>query len=150
MAGMHRDARLNHKELFLAPLMLLLPFVCNAATSSRLFGRGYTVIPGPQKVEFRGGNFEFGSGWRLQLGQGVKADDVAVESLKEGLERRDGIVLETRGRGKAIELAIQPGSVAIGQALDKNKQALEEQAYKLELASGGIRITANSRRGCST
>jgi hypothetical protein len=126
MAGMHRYARLKHKELILAPLMLLLPFVCNAATSSPLFGRGYTVIPLSRKVEFEGGDFESGSGWRLQLGHVVKPDDVAVTTLKEDLEKLDGIMLETHGRGKAIELSIQPGSVAIGQALDKNKQVLEE------------------------
>ncbi|HXH51075.1 MAG TPA: glycoside hydrolase family 20 zincin-like fold domain-containing protein, partial [Terriglobia bacterium] len=119
----------------------------DAATRSGLFGRGYAVIPQPQKVEFKGGDFEIGRGWRLQLGQGVRADDVAVESLKEGLESRHGIRLETRGRGNAIELVIQPGSVEIGQAADKNKPALEEQAYRLELAGSGIKITANAPTG---
>ncbi len=118
-----------------------------AAAQSRLFARGYTVIPLPQKVAFKAGDFEIGGGWRLELGQGVKADDVAVESLKEGLETRHGITLETRGRGKAIALEIQPGSVAIGEAADKNKQALEEQAYRLELAGSGIKISANAPTG---
>ncbi|HEV2247216.1 MAG TPA: glycoside hydrolase family 20 zincin-like fold domain-containing protein, partial [Terriglobia bacterium] len=117
------------------------------AAQSPLFERGYNVIPLPQKVEVRGGNFEIGSGWRLQLGQGVKADDVAVETLKEGLATRHGITLETRGRGAAIELIVQPGSVAIGEAADKNKQALEEQAYRLELAGSGIKIMANAPAG---
>jgi N-acetyl-beta-hexosaminidase len=98
-------------------------------------------------VEFKGDDFEFGNGWRLELGQGVKPDNVAEESLEEGLEKRDGVKLEPRGRGKAIELAIEPGSVEIGQATDNFKQALEEQAYKLELASDRIRITANASTG---
>jgi len=119
----------------------------NGATQSPLFDRGYSVIPVPQQVELKGGDFELGSGWRLELGQGVKPDDVAVTSLKEGLENRDMITLETRGRGKAIELAIRPGSVEIGQAADKDKQALEEQAYKLEIGSNGIRIAANAPAG---
>ncbi len=72
---------------------------------------------------------------------------MAVESLKEGLDTRHGIALETRGRGKAIELEMQPGSVEIGQAADKDKQALEEQAYRLELAGSGIKITANAPTG---
>ena len=129
-------------------LAIVLAWVpLNGATQSPLFDRGYNVIPIPQKVELQGGDLEFGSGWRLETGQGVKPDDVAVTSLKEGLETRDGIRLETRGRGKAIELSIQPGSVAIGQAADKDKQALEEQAYKLEIGSSGIRITANAPAG---
>ena len=140
---------LNHQRLFpyLVFVMILGWVPLNGATQSPLFDRGYNVIPIPQKVELTGRDLEFGSGWRLEPGQGVKADDVAVTSLKEGLETRDGITLETRGRGKAIELAIQPGSVEIGQAADKDKQALEEQAYKLEIGSNGIRITANAPAG---
>jgi len=118
-----------------------------AATQPTLLDRGYTVIPEPQKVEFKGGDFEIGSGWRLELGKGVKTDDVAVESLKEGLEKRHGITLETHGRGKTIELEIQPGSVEIGQAADKDRQALEKQAYSLDLTSSGIKITANAPTG---
>jgi hexosaminidase len=121
--------------------------LASAAADASLLERGYDVIPVPQEVNFNGGDFEIGSGWRLQLGQGVKPDGVAVESLKEGLATRHGIALETRGRGKAIELVIQPGSVEIGQATDKNKQALEEQAYRLELAGSGIKITANAPTG---
>jgi hexosaminidase len=122
-----------------------------AATVSSLFARGYDVIPMPQQVVLKGGDFEFGSGWRLELGSGVKADDVAVESLKDGLSSRYGATLETAGRGRApgkvVSLEIQPGSVEIGQATDQNKPALEEQAYKLELGSEEIRITANAPTG---
>jgi hexosaminidase len=117
------------------------------AADSSLFDRGYNAIPVPQKVEFKGGDFEFGSGWRLEVGEGVKPDDVAVTTLKEDLQNRDGITLATRGAGKAIELAIQAGSVAIGSATDTNKRALEEQAYRLELGNRGIRITANAPTG---
>ncbi|HEX5412648.1 MAG TPA: beta-N-acetylhexosaminidase [Terriglobia bacterium] len=131
----------------LACVVVLSGMPLVAATSSELFSRGYTVIPQPQKVESSGGDFEIGGGWRLQLGQGVKPDDVAVESLKEGLLTRHGVSLETRGRGSAIELVVQPGSVEIGPATDKNKQALEGQAYRLELAGSGIKITANAPTG---
>src|SRR5689334_25393006 len=53
------------------------------ATLSPLFERGYTVMPEPQKVVFSGGDFRFGEGWRIETGTGVKAGDVAVESLRE-------------------------------------------------------------------
>jgi len=59
-----------------------------SAEVSALTSRGYAILPEPQQVELKGGDFVFGDGWRLELGSGVKADDVAVESLKEGLLRR--------------------------------------------------------------
>ena len=118
-----------------------------ADTVLSLFNRGYNVIPAPQMVELKSGDFEFGSGWHIVLAEGVNANDVAVETLKEDLENRFSAVLKTAGRGKPIELAVQQGSVEIGEATDKNKLALTEQAYKLELASDRIRILANAPAG---
>jgi hexosaminidase len=129
--------------LFAAMALAQMPM----RAESPLFARGYTVIPEPQKVEFTGGDFEFDSGWTLKLGSGVKRDDVAVTALEEELQKRDGITLGEHGRGKVIELAIQPGSVEIGQATDHNRQALETQAYRLELTNTGIRVTANAPTG---
>jgi hexosaminidase len=142
--------RLRNNVRFSIPAVLVAVLLCfpiSRASAASLFDRGYNVIPVPQQVEFKGGDFEFASGWRLQLGQGVRPDDVAVETLKYGFETRHGVTLETRGRGKSIELAIQPGSVAIGKAADNNKVALEAQAYKLELSGSGVRITANASTG---
>jgi hypothetical protein len=133
--------------LALASFLLFEYKAAGAATVSALFARGYTVIPDPQNVELKGRDFEFGSGWGVALGQGVKAGDVTVESLTEGLENRFGVLLEAGGRGKTIELSIHPGSVEIGEATDGNKAALAEQAYKLELGSNRIRITANAPTG---
>jgi hypothetical protein len=126
---------------------ILFAGVAQAGQSSLLFTRGYTLLPEPQQVELTGGDFEINSGWRLKLGPGVKPDDAAVESLTMELEGRDGITLGTAGQGKTIELAIRPGSVEIGEATSKNRPALAQQAYRLELASGGIRITANAPPG---
>jgi hypothetical protein len=133
--------------LALASLLLFGCKTAGAATVSALYARGYTVIPDPQKVELKGRDFEFGSGWGVVLGQGVKAGDVAVESLNEGLENRFGVMLEAGGRGKMIELAMHPGSVEIGETTDGKKAALAEQAYKLELGSNRIRITGNAPTG---
>src|SRR5690242_5457541 len=142
--------RMAEPMRYSSALIFAVVLMCGSLTANAqqpLFEHGYNVIPVPQKVELTGGDFEVGSGWRLQLGQGVKSDDVAIEGLKEGLATRHGITLETRGRGHAIELMIQPGSVEIGQAADKNKQALEAQAYRLEMASSGIKIMANAPTG---
>lgn len=137
-------------RLHISLLAVLLPIVLapqNAAAVSPLFSRGYSVIPEPQQVVFKGGDFEFGNGWRLEVGPGVAADDVAIDSLKDGLLDRYGIRPENAGSGRSIVLSIQPGAVPIGHSTDKNHGAIEQQAYKLELASAGIRITANAPAG---
>ncbi len=49
---------------------------------SALSSHGYAVLPQPQQVELKGGDFEFGNNWLLALGSGVKVGSVAVESLE--------------------------------------------------------------------
>ena len=114
---------------------------------SPLYVRGYTVIPEPQKTELAGAEFLFDDGWRLNVGEGVRSNDVAVESLKELLAERHGLNLAGRGKTKAVELVIHPGAVEIGTATDLDKAALTEQAYRLELGTERIRITANAAPG---
>jgi hexosaminidase len=135
------------------PLILTLLLALSATSRgyavSSLYAHGYTVLPEPQRVAIAGGEFQFGNGWRLALGSGVSATDVAVESLKNGLAERYGVTLGNGGQvpGNLIELTIQAGSVQIGNAEDKNRTALEEQAYALDLASGRIQIRANASTG---
>ncbi len=119
------------------------------AAVSALSSQGYAILPEPQQVELKGGDFEFGSGWRLKIGSGIATGDVSVKSLREGLSSRYGVRLGSAGANHSgvISLAIQRGSVAIGEAADRNKAALAEQAYKLELSSNRIRITANAPTG---
>ena len=59
-----------------------------AETTSPLFGRGYTVIPEPQRVTLRSGDFIFAPNWGLQIDKSVRANDVAVETLREDLASR--------------------------------------------------------------
>ncbi|MGH9438836.1 MAG: beta-N-acetylhexosaminidase, partial [Terriglobia bacterium] len=108
---------------------------------------GYTVIPQPQEVQLEGADFVIDGGWRLEVGKGVNATGVAVDSLKQEMAERYGLTLATGKQGSAVDLEMLPGSVAIGKATDKNKQALEEQAYRLALNPKGIRITANAPAG---
>src|SRR5580658_10416905 len=114
-----------------------------AAAPSPLYVRGYTVIPEPQRVELKGADFPFDDGWRLEPVEGVRADDVAMASLKEQLAERYGLNLTGRGKGRVVELVIHSGAVEIGPATDLDKAALADQAYRLELGPERIRITAN-------
>ena len=122
-----------------------------AATVSRLYARGYTVLPAPQKVELGEHDFRFGQDWRLQLGPGVPRNDIAVENLNGELKSRHYITL-TRPEGKPgpgaiLRLAVLPNSIAIGDATDRDKSTLAEQAYKITLAKDAVTITANALTG---
>jgi len=118
-----------------------------APIQSPLLARGYTVLPDPQKVSLAGGDFPFGADWRLALGPGVPADEVALETLREDLGTRFRLRLNPRGKAGVVHLEIRPGSVAIGQALDRDRQALAQEAYRIELAPREIRVTANAPAG---
>ncbi len=144
--------RRNIQRFFcLATLTLLASRNGPAATVSPLYARGYTVIPEPQKVELRGGDFRFGEGWRLELGRGVLANEVAVESLKEDLQSRFRVTLSPQAgpgaRARTLNLALVPNSVEVGEAADRDKSALVEQAYKIVLEPDRVSITANAPAG---
>ncbi|HTS70576.1 MAG TPA: beta-N-acetylhexosaminidase [Terriglobia bacterium] len=121
----------------------------HAATASPLFARGYTVIPAPQRVTLSGKDFEFGPAWRLVLASGVKDDDVAVVSLKDELTERLHLALvEAKAKGgPLLRMAIDPHAVEVGEATDKEKGLLAEQAYRLKLAPAEIALTGNSPTG---
>ncbi len=129
--------------------LLSMAAPATAATASPLFARGYTVIPEPQKVTLSGKDFEVAAPWRLELGPGVKAEDIAVESLKEELQERFHIALsEAKGKGGAsLKLAIDPHAVDVGEATDREKSALAEQAYRMKLTGSEVTITGNSPSG---
>jgi hexosaminidase len=136
------------KRAFCAGLLLLLiSGGASASPVSPLFVRGYAVMPEPQKVELKSGDFQLDNQWAIRLGDGVNANDVATETLKLQLQQRYHVNLAQRGQGGVIELAVRRDSVEIGQTSDPNRAALAEQAYRLQLGPERIRITANAPAG---
>jgi hexosaminidase len=114
---------------------------------SVLASRGYAVLPEPRNVTLGAGDFRFGPAWSL-LRKGVAANDIAVISLAEGLKSRFHLPGPSAGAGaEQITLAIAPGSVSIGEALDSDKAALARQAYRLDLTPSHVTITANAESG---
>ncbi|MGO8720670.1 MAG: beta-N-acetylhexosaminidase [Acidobacteriaceae bacterium] len=133
---------------FIAMILGLFCSLGQAQTVSPLFARGYTVIPEPQSVSLGAHDFSFGSNWQLKVDKSVASNDVAVDVLREDLADRFNVRLGTSaGAGGTVSLRIQPGSVAIGGALDSNKASLEDQAYRITLHSGAIAIAANAPTG---
>ncbi len=117
-----------------------------AQTVTKLWSRGYAVIPGPQSVELREGDVRFGPEWTVQPGPGVRAEDVALETLSDELRTRFGL-RPGRGAGTLVKLDIQAGSVVPGKSTDPDKASVAAQAYHLEIGESGIAITANAPEG---
>ncbi|HXX23519.1 MAG TPA: glycoside hydrolase family 20 zincin-like fold domain-containing protein [Terriglobia bacterium] len=142
---------LHGQKKCLAAMFCLLSMAApaSAATASPLFARGYTVIPQPQKVTLTGKDFAFDSSWRLELAPGVQPDDIAVLSLQEELQERFHLALtEAKGKGgSSLRLAIDPHAVEVGDATDKEKSVLAEQAYRLKLTPSQVTITGNRPTG---
>src|SRR5579871_831991 len=118
-----------------------------AATVSPLTERGYTVLPVPQKVVLGEADFPITDGWQLVLERGVKPTDISVQSLKELLNERCHLSLAETGRTGTIRLSAAPNSVPIGDAADKDKAAIADQAYRLVLKAHEISVSANTETG---
>lgn len=118
---------------------------------SPLFERGYTVLPAPQNVSLGKKDAEFTRDWRVKLEGSVAPTDAAVASFEEGLADRFHLRLKPAGKDRAgrpvVSLSIQPGSIAVGQAADRDKAALAEQAYRIVLTPNRVRIIGNAPVG---
>jgi len=119
--------------------------------SSPLVSKGYAVLPVPQQVTLTGKDFALEGRWKLELEGDVKENDVAVENLKASLASRFHLSLAETGSSRlasgVIQLDLRPKSVSIGQAIDRNKPALAEQAYRLTLGPRSLKIAANAPPG---
>jgi len=130
---------------------MLIPATLLGQNPSPLASAGYAVLPVPQKVTLTGKDFALDSAWRLELAGDVNEKDVAVESLKEGLATRFHLSLaamrSARSERGVIRMALQPNSVSIGEANDRDKSALAEQAYHLTLGPKTVTVAANAAPG---
>jgi hexosaminidase len=134
--------------LIIAACFTWIPSGGFAEAVSPLFVRGYTVVPEPQSVSLGAHDFIFDSNWRLEIDRSVPSDDVAVEALRNDLAARFNLKLKSDG-GEAgiLSLRISPGAVQIGTASDRDKDKLAAQAYRIDLASHAVKITANASAG---
>jgi hypothetical protein len=96
-------------------------------------------------------DFAISAAWHVVLQSGVRPDDVAVESLKQGLDERAHLDItegsaNTTGTG-LIRLQIAPKSITIEPTTDKSMDAIAEQAYRLVLRPHEINLVANAAPG---
>src|SRR6266481_1648496 len=135
----------------LCALRLALTLFCfaggRADTVSPLSARGYTVLPQPQVVTLGQSDFQVSSDWKLEL-RGVASDDMAVQVLQEELDRRFLLKLTKQGRGAGtLRLILAANAARVGEAQDRDRDALARQAYKIELSRNGVTIAANNPAG---
>src|SRR5271155_2428996 len=128
------------RKLFLFGLCVV---AAHTETVTSLWSRGYAVLPEPQQVELRAGDVRFGPNWSLDRGPGVTQGDAADETLLDELQSRFGLH-PAAGGGTVVRLEMRPGSVQPGKALDPDKQAIEDQAYRIEIGEPGVLIVANA------
>ena len=154
--GLESTPVVSKKSLCRGFVLLTSAFLFTGApvlsqSSSPLISKGYSVLPVPQKVTLTGKDFALDGRWKLELEGEVKENDVAVESLKTSLASGFHLSLAETGssrlRAGVIQMDLRPKSVSIGQAIDSNKPALVEQAYRLTLGPRSLKIAANAPPG---
>ncbi|MDB5332237.1 MAG: hypothetical protein JWP03_3388, partial [Phycisphaerales bacterium] len=129
-------------------LVLLCSTAGLGAEPEALPVRDLSLLPMPQRLNISGPAFAISNDWLIRRGTGVNEDSVAVEALKEGLGTRHALRLNAGAEGApAIVLSIQPASVEIGAAQDRDRAALAAQAYRITLDPKEIRVVANADAG---
>src|SRR6267378_1925934 len=112
-----------------------------ADTVSPLYARGYTVLPQPQAVKLGSLDFVFSPHWKLEL-QGVGPSDIAVQLLQKELKlSNSGLPSGT------LRLILAPNSAVVGEAQDRDRDVLAQQAYKIDLDRDRVTIAANAPPG---
>jgi hexosaminidase len=127
-------------------LAIALAVAGRSETVSKLWSRGYAVIPDPQQVELLDGDQQFGPEWQIQRGAGVAEGDVAIEVLAQELESRFGLRAAV-GTATVVRLEMKAASVIPGETADSDKQAVADQAYRIEIGDSGVAIVANAPEG---
>jgi hexosaminidase len=114
------------------------------STVTDLLTRGYAALPCPREVNLEPGEASLDASWCVYAGEGVAREDIALESLSEGLTAHFGKA-PARGGGRGantIRLEIRAGTVAGGAT-----EAIAAQGYRLEVAPDAVKVTGNAPAG---
>lgn len=140
MCSSARDAR----PIPIACFLLVLALKVEAAPSP-LFARGYAVLPAPQRLSLSGTDLEFGPSWQLETTGPI---DPQTQSVLSGeLMERHKLGSATSNGKTRVRLELRANSVDPGEALDRDRNAIAAQAYKIEIKPGVVNITANASPG---
>lgn len=130
-----------------AALVFIFLSPARADTVSPLLARGHVVMPQPQVVRLGPSDFEFTRDWVVER-QGVPAADAAVEVLNDELGKRYHVKLTNSGSGAGtLRLVVAPNSARVGEAQDRDREVLAQQAFKIDLSRDRVTISANAPAG---
>ncbi|MCX7592105.1 MAG: beta-N-acetylhexosaminidase, partial [Kiritimatiellae bacterium] len=110
---------------------------------TRLFARGYAVLPTPQNVTLGEADIRVGDAWKLALSNGVEEKDIAVQSLCTRLPEYTGL---QRSEDENVSLTIRLGVGDKTVAADQPPE-LRLQGYLLHIEKDEVQLTGNSPAG---
>jgi len=135
------------KHVLFIALALLFLSPAKADTVSPLLARGYVVMPQPQAVRLGATDFPFARDWNV-LPEGIASGDAALEVLNQELASRYHWQLTKSARPTGtLRLVIAPNSARVGDAQDRERDVLAQQAYKIQLSRDRVTISANAPAG---
>jgi hypothetical protein len=128
----------NKLRIFLT-LLIIAPSAVAYGFSNDLRSNGFSLIPAPQKTELTGQKIVFENSWAIDTKLDVSS--IVLKTLQYSAKELHGIDFSGNGEDRII-LEITPGTVNSNLSPE-----LAEQAYRLEIAQGLIKITGNSEVG---
>ena len=134
---------LLQRDGFLLKVSLILLLIILSAASygfiNDLRSNGFSLIPAPQKTELTGQQIVLDDGWAIDAK--LDLNKIALKRLQTGAMELHGIGFSGNGVGRII-LEIDPGTVNSNLSPE-----LAEQAYRLEINTGLVKITGNAEAG---
>ncbi len=106
------------------------------------------LLPVPQQVSFTKNTFKITGSWVVVNNEPAK-NKAAIISLLTGLQKQGLTVKQSDNNNvlQSIKLVVKEGSVGIGETIDTNRVALQNQAYQVNLNASSITIKANTSQG---
>jgi hypothetical protein len=128
----------NKLRIFLT-LLIIAPSAVAYGFSNDLRSNGFSLIPAPQNTELTGQKIVLDNSWAIDTKLDVSS--IVLKTLQFSAMELHGINFSGNGEDRII-LEITPGTVNSNLSPE-----LAEQAYRLEIAQGLVKITGNSKVG---
>lgn len=118
--------------------------IVSSETVSPLFAQGFAALPMPRHVRLGTGTLRMERMWPLGLGAGIQPDEIALESLTQGLAEWHG---EAPTHAVPGPRTIMLELVADSTAQAETNAALKRQGYRIVVAPDRVTISGNAAQG---